>query len=406
MKKFHISTIAIISACLLSACANDDFDVTDNASTQQEQAYIGFSIAEEELADSTAMQTKATRATEIITSNNITDTDFMVYAFKQNGEAYMGNNDSDWGNNGTQIIYGDNAWGYKNATEKKVWPSDALDFYAVSPSKSHAAELSQTYKNKKDYYQWNFNASTKQISYTAMNEYGESTESNKSNIDVMYAVKNNMTSSSNNGKVQFKFKHILSQVEFQAKCSSHFASLTYKRLVVEIEHVFLHNVKMEGVFTLPTSEYDSPSLYNWDTSNVELTKKFTIKHEKDDKKPDEYQSQTLYGDQTIKIEGGTMLMIPQTFTKWDRNTYKKPADALKNGQSYLEIKCKIRRYHLLPGWGDWNSIETKTIYLPFGATIEPGKKYTFTIDFSSNKNDSFGYDKDGNVEEIEWIVEQ
>lgn len=371
--------MTILGACLLSACANDDFDAADKASTQQEQAYIGFSIAEEQIADSTAMPNQATRATEIITSDNITDTDFMVYAFKQNGEAYMGNNDTEWGNKGTQIYYGNDAWEYKNATEKKKWPSEALDFYAVSPSLEKAEEFCSKFENKNSYpYNWKFNNSTKQIQYTFVDEYGIDPTNKPANIDVMYAVKKNQTKDSDGGKVQFQFKHILSQLEFYGM-----ADPTDKHhLDVEINYIKLHNVRTSGTFTIP--DEGNATTDNWSTEALSKTNDIGIRHE---------DTGTITFDADAKEAtklSGPLLLIPQTLNGWEVGTSIKTANTKL--QCYLEINCKVKWYGNL--WGTphyWigKGTQYEKIYMPFSATLKPGCKYKFTIIFGG------GYDKDG-----------
>lgn len=79
-----------------------------------------------------------------------------------------------------------------------------------------------------------------------------------------------------------------------------------------------------------------------------------------------------------------MLFVPQPLTKW--NVAHKITDADTNGESYLIINCKIKQKN------DYlHGTETQygTLYVPFGATWEPGKRYIYTLIFGG------GYDAQG-----------
>ena len=63
----------------------------------------------------------------------------------------------------------------------------------------------------------------------------------------MYAVAKNQSQTDNNGIVKFNFKHILSQVVFQAKTQ-------YANMEVEIKALSIHNFYGGGTFTIPEGE--------------------------------------------------------------------------------------------------------------------------------------------------------
>ena len=84
-----------------------------------------------------------------------------------------------------------------------------------------------------------------------------------------------------------------------------------------------------------------------------------------------------------------MFTIPQTLTKWDvsKDSSTKTieqADAQK--QSYLAINCKIKQSGVYVVGSDSNY---GTIYVPFGADWQPGKRYIYTLIFGG------GYDENG-----------
>ncbi len=77
---------------------------------------------------------------------------------------------------------------------------------------------------------------------------------------------------------------------------------------------------------------------------------------------------------------------------------KADADKAENSQSYLIIDCKIEQNGLLRHNG--------TLYVPFGADWQSGKRYIYTLIFGG------GYDENGNpiltpiqfdAETTEWV---
>lgn len=218
-------------------------------------------------------------------------------------------------------------------------------------------------------YMWDVNGTTQKIMYTCIDEYGIGTHAN---YDVMYAMAKGQTKATNNGIVKFKFKHILSQVVFKAKTQ-------YANMQVDIKDIKIHNIKFGGIFTLPATADGTGS---WSSSAL-------IKH----------NAFTVVKDANITVNSNTeatdistntpMLNIPQTLTAWtvDGNSKTKEG-ADKTLQCYLEISCKIKQsgVYLLG-----SASEYKTIYVPFGVTWDPGKRYIYTLIFGG------GYDDEGDA---------
>ena len=121
----------------------------------------------------------------------------------------MGNTDTELGYNGVEIKYNNGKWDYVNTGDLKYWPGTVtpLNFYAVNPF-TFDEDLTTLYC-------WQINKDKQQISYNCIDEYGAST--GHENIDVMYAMAKNQTKNSNSGTVKLNFRHILSQIAFQAK---------------------------------------------------------------------------------------------------------------------------------------------------------------------------------------------
>lgn len=79
-----------------------------------------------------------------------------------------------------------------------------------------------------------------------------------------------------------------------------------------------------------------------------------------------------------------MLFVPQVLSPWVPSN-KSIADADIAKLTYLEISCRIKQNDTyLFGKDDF-----KTLYVPFSATWEPGKRYVYTLIFGG------GYDEYG-----------
>ena len=359
MKKVIFGT-ALASMALLSACSSDN--ELANVETSANNA-IGFHVVGNKAE---------TRATPI-TPDNITTTNFNVYAFTNDGTAFMGTNDNDViGFNGINISYqgkeGSKMWNYTTPTDLRYWPTGnetPLNFYAVNPG---------TNNFDSDYmglYGWEFNHDTQKIHYSCFDEFGHG---KKANIDVMYGIKKNQTyTTSNGGKVKFQFKHILSQVVFQAKTA-------LENMEVNIQEIKIHNIKFTGNFTLPATDTESGT---WSLTPIPLDKNgkrnnaFTVVTGKD----------ITVNNTVTDISSETpMLNTPQTLTAWDVKTpkTKEQADAKDPAESYLEITCKIKQAGVyLFG----SESEYKTLYVPFGTTWEIGKRHIYTLIFGGGYND-------------------
>ena len=344
MKKSTVMLWAIFGA-LLMGCSDEEIA---NVETSSRNA-IGFNVL------SNAAETRAIPTTP----DNLTSTDFDVFAFTTDGTAFMGKVDTDFGHDGVKIVYKNGKWDYDDANDLRYWPSEALDFYAFNPG-TVSEDMSA-------FYRWEASGTSQKISYTCIDEYGAGTHAN---YDVMYAIAKGQTKATNNGVVKFKFKHILSQVVFKAKTQ-------YANMRVDIRDIKIHNIRFSGVFTLPAAADGTGS---WSSPDLTFPHAFTVVKDK---------SITVEGNTTATdISTSTpMLNIPQELTAWTvsgASKTKKGADDAK--QCYLEIACKIRQSgaYLLG-----SASEYKTIYVPFGDTWEQGKRHIYTLIFGG------GYDDQG-----------
>lgn len=355
MKKVIFGT-ALASMALLSACSSDN--ELANVETTANNA-IGFHV----------VGNKAETRANIIGADNITSTDFNVFAFTRNddgtdGNIFMGEKANILGQKGIKIDYTKNYWDYANAADIHYWPENtALNFYAVSPGSFEDMEMAGVYG-------WDINNNTKTISYSPFDEYAGRTE--KKNLDVMYAITPKQTQKTNGGKVHFQFKHILSQVAFKAKTQ-------LENMEVEINEIKIHNPWIKGTYTLPTTSSENGT---WALTEPTIG--------------DKRGAFTVVTGKNIKVTSSgadisvatPMLFVPQSLVAWKTNatTAKPKADADKSGETYLEITCKIKQAGVYV-FGSESAY--KTLYVPFGPTWEIGKRHIYTLIFGG------GYDAQG-----------
>lgn len=358
MKKVIFGT-ALASMALLSACSSDN--ELANVETTANNA-IGFHV----------VGNKAETRANIIGADNITSTDFNVFAFTRNedgtdGTIFMGEKANQLGQKGIKIVNKSGEWDYANDADIHYWPANtALNFYAVSPGSFEKVGENMEMTNV---YGWNISNNTKTISYSPLDEYAGRTD--KKNLDVMYAIAPNQTQTKENGgRVKFQFKHILSQVVFKAKTQ-------LENMEVEIKEMKIHNPWTKGTYTLPTTSSEKGTWALTDPTIGSKRGAFTVVKDKS-------ISVTSKETATEISVDGPMLFVPQTLTAWD--VKKTKGDADKAGESYLEITCKIKQdgVYVFAPEGNYG-----TLYVPFGPTWEQGKRYTYTLIFGG------GYDEHG-----------
>lgn len=360
MKKVIFGT-ALASMALLSACSSDN--ELANVETAANNA-IGFHVVGNKAE---------TRANIINSSEDIKKTDFNVYAYIKNadgkdGSPFMGGNDSEPGNKGINISYQGSNWNYTTPSDIRYWPTKdtELNFYAVNPGSNPL-------------FNWKFTNTQKEINYICYDEYLASNfyeedgtkKEYLTNKDAMYAVANGQTHETNEGKVKFTFKHILSQVVFKAKTQYD------NDMEVDINAVSIHNFQTGGKFTIPEGE---PAQSDWAPNGIYQTSGFTVKKVETGKNITVTQS-----NNAKDISDGPMLFVPQKLKKWTVPSTTTAAN--EANQSYLKITCKIKQGGaFLFG----SATEYKDLYVPFEADWQPGKRYIYTLIFGG------GYDENGN----------
>ena len=183
----------------------------------------------------------------------------------------------------------------------------------------------------------------------------------------MYAIAKGQTQDTNSGKVKFQFKHILSQIAFKAKTQN-------ADFVVDIASIKLHNTINANVFTFPATAETEPKQSNWGKNAVAPTGAITIGM-------DETKNITSAGTDVFTK---TTLFIPQKLTAWTPSTKtKEDADNATPKQSYLEISCKIKHKDFCI-FGSETTYST--LFVPFSADWQPGKRYVYTLIFGGGYN--------------------
>lgn len=341
MKKVILMT-ACTAAVLLSGCSDNELASVGDGIGTSTQSAIGFHVVGNQAE---------TRATPI-TSTNIIDHHFNVYAFTNDGKAFMGTNDTKAGYNGVTISYKKESesgkWDYTKSSDLHYWPeSTPLNFYAVSPSDLQ-------------YFTWQISNDKKEIQYNSYDEYN----GDAPYVDVMYAIATDQVKAKNNGTVKLQFRHITSQIVFKAK--TELADMS-----VNIQSIKLYNFDTSGSFTIPRSDTDI-SKDNWSLNKLlYATNGFTVVKDKS----------INVGSTITDISDGPMLLIPQELTKW--NTTHDITQANTNKEGYLTITCQIKQNGVdLYG----SAAEYKTLFVPFGAIWEPGKRYTYPLIFGGGYN--------------------
>lgn len=171
--------------------------------------------------------------------------------------------------------------------------------------------------------------------------------------------------------VALNFKHALSQIEVKAKCMN-------SNIKVEVLGVKVMNVAGTADFTFPE---DKPTDSSYELSqgqwtNAKGTQGYLIKGT---------TPVTLTSDaQSIMMDAGNFMLIPQTLTKWDGTAV--------SGGAYLSVLCRISSvdgdnevllYPLATSTDD-KSGKYGLSAVAIDTNWLPGKKYTYTLTFCGN----------------------
>lgn len=171
--------------------------------------------------------------------------------------------------------------------------------------------------------------------------------------------------------VALNFKHALSQIEVKAKCMN-------QNIKVEVLGVKVMNVAGTADFIFPE---DKPTDSSYELSqgqwtNAKETQGYLIKGT---------TPVTLTSTaQSIMMDAGNFMLIPQTLTKWD-------GTAVATG-AYLSVLCRISSIdggnevllYPLATSGDDKNGKYGLSAVAIDTNWLPGKKYTYTLTFCGN----------------------
>lgn len=234
-----------------------------------------------------------------------------------------------------QVNKSGTAW---NTASTHYWPgTGTLNFFAYSPTDVATVAISPTGRS--------INAFTPETSVAAQK-------------DVVVAFNTGTKTANESAGVALNFKHILSQIEIQAK-SGNTAAYEIKVLGVKLCRIpstanfTFHTTSVST--TLPETQWSAPA----------TAKDYAIKLD---------AAETLTGD-AKNITKSNFLMIPQQLTPWDKS-------ATANG-AYISVLCQISSKSGGTNTQIYPDAAGRYAYaaVPISTKWLPGKKYTYTLNF-------------------------
>ncbi|MDD6473708.1 MAG: fimbrillin family protein [Bacteroidales bacterium] len=344
MKKnlFALAGIALVAA----SCTQTEIVDNDNQATTRS---IGFSVY-------TARQTRA-EAQHDVTTEDLPS--FQVSAIGNNAMYFKD----------ITFTKGGDVW----ASETPYyWPAYKLTFYAYN-------------KPENGTFNANITTSGQTLTYTPPTELAK-----QEDLVAAYAEDKTQYNESPVGALPITFKHYLTQIIVNAKCSN----TNYK---VKVSGVKVTNLIGEGTYKFSTETMTANETMKNSATSTDYSAELTT--------PKELGGTAV----NVMTDGGNgkWYLIPQTVTYWGFNDV--PNDEHK---TYLALKVNISTNggaQIYPTSGD-----AAWVAVPLGYTgldFEQGKKYNVTIDFF--KNQGAGYvdpevpsdlDGDGNKDPGKLIV--
>lgn len=332
-----IKTLFLVTVALgtLASCSNDETLDVNQGSGIRMKAFLNKAT---------------TRAAEMDPAGIAGAGGFKVHAYCATNSGF----------NFTDVFKNTNAGnGDWNSDNKHYWPGDdaEMEFFAYAPSATVA------------------DADGKNIS-----NYTISATSAKDQTDLVVGYNKGKKSVNEQNGLEMNFRHALSQVVIQAKNSN------ATNMKVEVIGVKVGYVNSKGTLAMPTAATTNNAallpLASWSAQADELN--YTA---------GSADRTTAVGGTVVELDGTVkdlqfnekgFMLLPQTQTKW---TSVPNADG-----AYLAVLCRISQND---GNGNFNLLYPKPAdvaagenygysAVPVDVTWEPGKKYTYTLDFFGN----------------------
>lgn len=231
-----------------------------------------------------------------------------------------------------------------NTQHTYYWPSYELGFYAYAPTDISGVSIDNTGK--------------KITGFTP----GKNVDNQ---VDLLVAYNTGNRRNNETQGVELNFKHALSQIDVQAKCSN-------PNIEIVVKSIRFVNVKTKGSFTYPAQTTTAGNLDGCWAPGGDLSSGA-------DYKASFEQTVTLTNSpKSINPSKNNFMLIPQQLTKWDKTS-------AANG-AYIAVLCRIsskdgeQKTILYPESGD-NATKFGSIIVPIDTNWEAGKKYTYTLNF-------------------------
>lgn len=234
-----------------------------------------------------------------------------------------------------------------NTEHTYYWPKYDLGFYAYAPTNIGGVSIDNTGKKITDF-----------VPDKDVNQQ----------IDLLVAYNTGNRSNNEASGVELNFKHALSQIDVQAKCSN-------PNIEIVVKSIRFVNVKTKGSFTYPaqtTTAGNGTTLANCWTWGDEVSSGADYKASFD-------QTVTLTNSPaSINPSNNNFMLIPQKLTKWEKTT---------TTGAYIAVLCRISskdgdaKTQLYPELNGDNAEKFGSIIVPIDTNWEAGKKYTYTLNF-------------------------
>ena len=341
------SIFLLAAFALLSASCTKTELVSSGALSSQKG--IGFSAY-------TAKPTK-TAQTDVITDNFDS---FEVTAIG-NGAVYFGN-----------VTFSKNNEGVWASTPLYFWPAYALNFYAYNTPASGNGTFTRSITT----------TAPQTLTYSPAADLAK-----QEDLVVAYAEsKKESDATSTNNSLLLTFKHYLTQVVVNAKCSN-------AGYIVKVEGVKLANLAGEGTYTFSTGNMVATAEKKNSANSSDYSSTFETK------------TLNSRAQEVMVTTGGSgkWYLVPQSVAAWNQENDK---ENNANG-TYLALNVKITTAggsKIYPFSGEESA--WMAVPVPQELAFIQGKKYNVTVDFfSSTGNGGAGYvdpetpgDLDGNNE--------
>lgn len=236
-----------------------------------------------------------------------------------------------------------------NTQHTYYWPSYELGFYAYAPTDISGVSINKDGKKIADF------APDKDVNQQ---------------IDLLVAYNTGNRTDNELSGVALNFKHALSQIDVQAKCSN-------PNIEIVVKSIRFVNVKTKGSFTYPAQTTTAGNLDGCWAPGGDLSGGADYKASFEQSKEVTLES----NPKSINSSKNNFMLIPQKLTKWVKNTATTGA--------YIAVLCRIsskdgntktQLYPELASGGD-NAAKFGSIIVPIDTNWEAGKKYTYTLNF-------------------------